>query len=100
MITHIVFWKLKEVYETSSKAEIAAEIKNRLEALCPIIKEIQSLEVGINTNTSDAAYDVALYSTFDSMKDLETYQNHGEHQKIVSYVKSVVTDRKVVDYEK
>ena len=99
MIKHIVLWKLKEEAEGLSKKENAAELKRKLEGLKSKISEIVELEVGLSFETSDAASDVALYSLFKNKEDLGKYQKHPEHQKIAEFVKSVVSERRVVDYE-
>ena len=95
MIKHIVFWNLKE----ENKEANALELKKRLEALVPLIPEIVKLEVGINVNPSDMAYDICLYSEFESMDTLNTYQNHPEHVKVGEFIGDIRTSRVVCDYE-
>lgn len=95
MIKHIVTWKLQE----ENKANNATEIKSKLEALVGKIDGIVELEVGIDFNQSDAAHDVLLYSTFATKTDLDNYQTHPLHVEAASFIKSVVTNRVVVDYE-
>lgn len=94
MVKHIVMWKVNE-----KSSEILNKIKEDLESLKDKITEIEKIEVGINFNESDAAFDVALYSEFKNQEGLNTYQNHPEHVKVAQFVKSVVTSRAVVDYE-
>ena len=96
MIKHIVMWRLKEEAAGATKEENALKLKERLEALVDVI---HVAEVGINYNSSDAAFDVILYSEFDDKAGLESYQNHPEHLKIVDFVGEIRTDRAVVDYE-
>jgi len=79
--------------------ENAIILKRELEALREKIKEIVSLEVGINFNASEAAYDIALYSEFKSKQDLQAYQKHPEHVKVAELVGKVREKRVVVDYE-
>ena len=97
MIKHIVMWRLKDSADGASKQENAKNLKNYLETLKDKIREIRHIEVGINISGSDAASDVVLYSEFDSMEDLEAYQKHPEHQKIVSFVNEIRSERRVVD---
>ncbi len=99
MIKHIVFWKLKDSARGKSKLDNSMELKNILEGLKDKIDVITKIEVGINMNSSDAAYDVALYSEFNSFDDLEKYQKHPEHLKVVSLVNEIRSERAVVDYE-
>lgn len=96
MIKHIVMWKLKE----ENKEKNAIKIKNDLEALKDKIEELKSIEVGINFNESEAAYDVVLYSEFESKEDLNSYQNNKDHKEVGAFVRTCAIDRKVVDYIK
>lgn len=100
MIKHIVMWKLKEHAQGAGKLENASKLKSRLEALPQSIKELKFVEVGINFNSSDAAFDVVLYSEFENKQDLQAYQKHPEHQKLIKdFLDEVRVDKKVVDYE-
>lgn len=92
-------WKLKDSYNGMDKSEIAVKLKNELEGLKSRIPEIRKIEAGINFNPSDAAYDVALYSEFESKEALSIYQKHPDHVKIAEFVSDVRTERCVVDYE-
>jgi hypothetical protein len=99
MITHIVMWKLKDEAEGADKKSNALKIKSMLEALIGKIECIDYLEVGVNINTSDSAYDAALYTKFKDLIALEEYQNHPEHKKVSEFVGKVRKARTVVDYE-
>ena len=59
---------------------------------------LKSMEVGINFTEADRAFDLSLYSTFETKEDLSTYATHPEHLKVVELIKSVTTESKVVDY--
>ena len=100
MIKHIVFWNLADTAEGKTKAENALIIKAELESLMHKIPQIKKIEVGINHPDAPAGnYDLALYSEFESMADLDIYQVHPAHQRAANYVKKVVTARVCVDYE-
>ena len=88
-------WKLKE----ENKAENGVEMAKRLNALKDQIDEIVAINSGVNFNESDAAFDIALYSEFKSREDLDAYQVHPAHQEVVKYVRSVTTNKAVVDYQ-
>lgn len=92
-------WKLKDFAGGQTKAENAHTIKTRLETLKDRIGQIRSLEVGVNVNRSEQAYDAVLISEFNSLEDLNTYKNHPEHVKISEFVSKVREARVVVDYE-
>lgn len=98
MIKHIVMWKLKDFAEGKNKIENAKEIKVMLENLKDKIEEIEFIEVGININPSEQAYDVVLYSEFKDEDALETYQRHPEHVKVGEFIGRVREERAVADY--
>lgn len=100
MIKHIVMWRLHEFADGNSKTENAQKLKRLLLALKGSIPEIRLMEVGLNVNRKDPnASDVALYSEFESVEDLETYQKHPEHQKVVQFLQKVRFEKRVLDYE-
>ena len=99
MIKHIVLWTFKESALGKTKQENLRETKALLEGLKAKIKVVKHLEVGINFNPAPHAYDLALYTEFENKKDLLTYTNHPEHQKIVENLGRVRDQRIVVDYE-
>ncbi len=99
MIKHIVLWKLKDNVEGKTKPETSRELKAALEGLKGKIPELRALEVGINFNPADTASDVSLYTEFKGREDLEKYQKHPEHLKVVEVVKRLTAERRVSDYE-
>ncbi|RQD74101.1 MAG: Dabb family protein [Halanaerobium sp. MSAO_Bac5] len=99
MIKHVVMWEFKNYAEGNDKDRNIALAKQKILALKDLIDLIEYIEVGINLNESEAAYDLVLISDFKSLKDLDKYQKHPEHQKVVDFVKKVVDKRVVVDYE-
>ncbi|OGR38028.1 MAG: stress responsive protein [Desulfovibrionales bacterium GWA2_65_9] len=99
MIKHIVMWTLKDEAEGAGKAANAQRMKELLSALTPLIPVIRELEVGVDVFAASPACDVILYTAFDTRADLDAYQAHPEHQKVVGFVKQVAASRSVVDYE-
>jgi Stress responsive A/B Barrel Domain. len=98
MIKHIVMWKLKDYAEGAEKLDNAKKIKTMLEGLKGVIGQIKYIEVGVNTNTSDMAYDAVLISEFEDEIKLNEYKNHPEHLKVADFVAKVREKRAVVDY--
>ncbi len=94
MIAHVVMLKFKPEFP-----EAAAEVKLRLDALPPIIEQIKKYEVGINIVPSDRAYDLSIYSQFESLETMATYQAHPVHQEALGYIRSVISGMTAVDYE-
>ena len=94
MIKHIVMWKLND----ENKAANAQLIKEKLEALAGVIPGLLEIEVGLDFNKSEAAFDVVLYSVLENQAALEAYQIHPAHQAVVPIVKAAACQRVVVDY--
>jgi len=99
MVKHVVMWKLKEHAEGNNKALNQKLMKEKLLSLKPIIAQIDSLEVGINTNPTEAAFDLTLISTHQSSQALKEYIDHPAHKDVVGFVQKIVAERKVVDFE-
>lgn len=99
MVKHIVLWKLKDHAEGKTKAENAQQLKREFESLASTIPVIRKLEVGINVIPGPEAYDLALVSEFATRTDVEIYQKHPDHQRIVGILRQVRDTRVVVDYE-
>jgi hypothetical protein len=99
MVKHVVMWKLKAFAEGNDKETNLVLLKEKIESLREVIPEIQHLEVGINFQPSDQAFDVVLVSEFENREALERYRNHPEHVKVAEFVAKVRSDRNEVDYE-
>ncbi|MFC1467679.1 Dabb family protein [Verrucomicrobiota bacterium] len=94
MVKHIVMWRMKpEVTQ-----EQIAEMKAQLEGLKGKIDELIDIEVGIDFQRKEASSDVSLYSVFNDEAGLQAYAIHPEHLKVVDFVKPLVAERRVVDY--
>jgi len=94
MIVHIVMFKFKD----ENKEANIKEVVKRLNDLVKLVPTLKSMEVGVDFNKSQRAFDLSLYSTFDTKEDLKTYAVHPEHLKVVELIKEVTLESKVVDY--
>ena len=95
MIVHIVMFRFRE----ENKSKNIKQVEIELNALVEKIEELNSIEVGVDFNGSDRAFDLSLYSTFESKDALACYAMHPEHLKVVELIKEVTSESKVVDYE-
>lgn len=95
MIKHVVMWKFKNNVADADKREM----KRRLEALKGVVPELVDIEIGLNVAAGDATKDMVLYSEFKTLEDLAGYAGHPEHLRAVEFVKPLVCERAVVDYE-
>ncbi len=100
MIRHIVMWKLKDSFEGKIKAQLAQELRSRLETLPRLVPGILQLEVGDHLGApGDMAGDVVLVTAFKDRAGLVAYDTHPEHEKVKPFVKERTVERRVVDYE-
>jgi hypothetical protein len=98
MVKHVVMWKFRDGADGKTRHEHALWIKKHLESLVGVIPEIITLEVGVNENTTDAAFDAVLIATYADKEAMGRYAAHPEHKKISEYCKTVRETRTVVDY--
>ncbi|WP_136514647.1 Dabb family protein [Geomonas edaphica] len=95
MIVHIVLFKLKE-----ATAENVEKAKERLLSMEGKVEMLRQLEVGVDLIRSERSADVALYTKFDSLEDLQAYQVHPYHaNEVAAYMKSVCSSVVAADYE-
>jgi len=95
MIAHIVLFKLKE-----ASAENVAKAKELLLSMDGKVPMLRHLEVGIDVIRSERSFDVALYTKFDSLADLQAYQVHPYHADVVaSYMRANSAAVAAADYE-
>lgn len=98
MIRHVVTWKLA-ADDAATRAEQAAEVARRLNALDGVVPQLRSITAGANVAYPHANWDVTLVADVDSIAALEEYQVHPAHEEVVAYVRSVVASRVAVDFE-
>lgn len=94
MVVHIVMFKFKD----ENKALNMAKVQSKLMKLEGKIPELLAMEVGINFNETERAFDLSLYSTFEDEEGLAAYAVHPEHLEVVALIKEVTIESKVVDY--
>ncbi len=78
MVTHIVFFKLKE-----ATPQGIDDAKSMLLSMQGKIDLLNYLEVGVDVIRSERSYDLALVTRFSSLEDLQAYQVHPYHADVV-----------------
>jgi hypothetical protein len=91
-------WRIKDDCEGRSKKATALLLKEELESMVGKIDGLRTLEVGVNVNTSPAAYDLVLITEHSTLNDLQFYQEHPDHMAVGALVKASTTERVVIDY--
>ena len=94
-IRHVVSWKLRAT-DPTTRADDAAGIASRLEALVGVVAEIRSLQVGVDVLGGDN-WDVSLIADFDDLAAVARYQVHPAHQAAAAFIRSVVSAKAAVD---
>jgi hypothetical protein len=95
MVEHVVMWRMKDENKKANTAEMLVKLRS----LKDKVWVIRALKAGTDFSGNPNAYDICLTVTLDSRADVEVYQKHPEHQKVGEFVRSVTTDRAVVDFE-
>ena len=98
MIRHLVTFQLAAT-RPAQRAQDAAELRDRLVALSKVIPEVISLDVYFDVGRIDGHWDAVLVADYASNEDLETYQRHPEHAKVMTFTTSVSAQRAVIDFE-
>ena len=99
MIRHVVVWRFQEAAQGASKAENLRQAKSKFEVLSGEVPGFVSFSVGINEADSPEASDLALVADFESWDALRAYQDHPAHRRLVEFLRSVRTERRVADWE-
>lgn len=87
-------------FKELNRSENIERVKQMLESLPDKIEALCSMEVGVDFLGSERSMDLVLTSTFKSKEGLEEYRVHPAHQEVVSFIKDVTVESRVVDYEK
>ncbi len=94
MIVHIVLFKFND----ENKDQNIKKTVQLLQQLPNKIKQLKTLEIGVNFDEAPRAMDLSIYTKFDSKEDLDIYANDEYHLEVIEYIKSVTSYTKVCDY--
>ena len=94
MITHIVLFKLKD--RSRKSVEKVRDILLGMEGKIP---QLRHLEVGIDILHSGRSFDIALITRFDSLEEMQAYQEHPVHVEVANYMTTARELAVTVDYE-
>lgn len=97
MVKHIVMFRLAG--EAAATAAMAAEFKTAIEALPAQIKELKSVEVGVNDGPAAGNWNIVLTAVCDNYDDLAAYSAHPAHLACVAIIKAAIEQRACVDYQ-
>ncbi len=64
------------------------------------IPQLKSFEVGTNVLYTERSYDLVLITRFDCLEDMKDYAVHEYHvNEVLKYLKPMLEDSKIVDFE-
>ena len=98
MVIHIVNWNLNDTVKKEDYPSVKDKMKVILEGLVGVVPGLINAKLIINPLESSNV-EVALICELESIEALKGYQIHPAHVKAGNYVKSVVCDRRCLDYE-
>ncbi len=99
MIKHVLLFKIKDGVEGRSKAESIAQAKDLIEDMNGKIPGLIKVEVGVDFSEGPDSADMTLYSEFESREALQVYAGHPEHKAVLPFIKSIISERRLIDYE-
>lgn len=92
MIEHVVLFRMHHNYR-----EEVETLKNLLDHLEEKIEAVERIETGVNFAERSDAYDLILKVYVKDKLALQAYAAHPGHQKVLKYIKKVVSQTAVVD---
>ena len=95
MFVHVHYFKFKP---TASEKEITAVMKELagLKEKIPVLKEFL---VGKNTSKNNKGFHYAQVSIFEKEEDLQVYNKHPEHRKLVRRIGPLMAEGISMDFE-
>lgn len=100
MIRHIVMFKIKENADNKSKAELLAKADLLLQNFEEEIEPLKKFNYAVNSDEApDSNYDLVLICDFDTINDLNEYQNHPKHLEFGKFIVEVRENRACIDYD-
>ena len=95
MLQHYVVIK----YQKDTSEEHIAEFCRRMLALPSSIAGIEHMEIGRDILHDDRSWDLVLIMRFASVGVLRSYQQHPEHQKVMTFNQPFVAAVASVDFQ-
>lgn len=97
MVRHVIIWTLRDDLTEQEKTNALIKSKRGLERLRGRIDGLERIKVYIDNLDSSNA-DMMLDATFTDEAALAAYQKNPDHLEVAGFIRSVVTDRKCIDY--
>lgn len=96
MIRHIVMWKYKAELSVEDRAELFSKLSQAAENMNGNIKGLIKAELIKNVNSNEK-YDLCLYCEFETLEDVNSYQDDPVHIAFKDIIVGNVFDRACID---
>ena len=96
MIRHIVMWKYKAELSMEDRAELFDKLSKAAENMNGNIKGLIKAELIKNVNSQEK-YDLCLYCEFETLEDINSYQEDPVHIAFKDIIVGNVFDRACID---
>ncbi len=97
MFRHIVSWNFNEDVSEEKRKELMVELSEKFHALVGVIPGLLKVEVGMPSHPSSNA-DLVLYCEMEDENACIVYDNHPEHIKVATIVRSHCHDRRCTNF--
>jgi len=99
MTRHLVFFKMKPEAQGKNALDNAQAMANKFRAISSQIPGVCSVELGMNFNSEENFYEMALNQVFESREALENYIVDPRHVEVRDFVRLVIDHRIIIDYD-
>lgn len=96
MIRHIVMWKYKAELSMEERGELFERLKKAADNMNGNIKGLISATLIKNVNVEEK-YDLCLYCEFETLEDVQAYQEDPVHIAFKNIIAGNVFDRACID---
>lgn len=97
MIKHVVMWRMK-AQDPEQKKQDMENIRKALLALLKKVPSLHSIQVGVNENSLNVAYDLCLITKHHNWEGLKAYQEHPNHQSVAGMIGGLTEEKAVADF--
>ena len=98
MIRHIVMFTLSAT-DPEQRTRDTEQMRARLGALVGAVAGLHSLTLEPDLGLVEGHWDLVLTSEHDDNAALEAYQVHPAHVEAAAFIRTVIVERAIVDYE-
>jgi len=90
-------WRMKAL-DPVQKKEDMNNIRKALLALLQKVPSLHSIQVGVNENELNVAYDLCLITKHHDWEGLKAYQAHPAHQSVAGMIGGLTQEKAVADF--